>query len=121
MDSATLARFKDLLESERTRLEAEIEHIDHDERDSLSEASGENAYRDHMGDQGTATFEREMDMSLEENVRLELGAVLGALRRIETGSYGTCERCSAEIPVERLEAVPTASMCIRCKEADESR
>ena len=91
------------------------------DREALSEASGENNYRDHMADQGSATFERELDMTLEENVRDALGEVRAALARIDDGTYGTCERCGAEIPAERLEAVPTASLCITCKEAEESR
>lgn len=121
MDSKTLERLRAHLEEERAHLEAEVAQMDTEERDSLSEASGENAYRDHMADQGTATFERELDLTLEENVRELLADVLAALKRIEAGTYASCARCDAEIPPERLEAVPTASLCIRCKEAEESR
>jgi DnaK suppressor protein len=121
MDSTTLSRLKTHLEQELTRLEAEVNQMEALERESLSEASGENAYRDHMADQGSATFERELDMTLEENVRQLLADVRGALHRIEAGAYGSCERCDAQIPVERMEAVPTASLCIQCKSADESR
>lgn len=120
MDAQTLARLKEQLVEERSRLEAEVAEIEAEDRDTLSEASGENAYRDHMADQGSATFERELDMTLEENLRRHLEDVRSALGRIEAGTYGRCERCSAEIPVERMEAVPTASLCIACKSADES-
>jgi RNA polymerase-binding transcription factor DksA len=37
-----------------------------------------------------------------------------ALRRIEQGSYGTCESCGATIPAERLEVVPHARTCVSC-------
>ena len=40
-----------------------------------------------------------------------------ALRRIEEGSYGTCEQCDEGIHPKRLAAVPWASLCIRCQEA----
>ncbi len=103
------------------RLEADIAALDREERTSQSEASGENAYRDHMADQGTATFEREMDMTFEENDRDALDGVRAALARMDAGTYGVCTRCGAEIPVARLEAVPAASLCIQCKEAEESR
>lgn len=109
------------LERELSRLEAEIAEIDREDRESLSEASGEQAYRDHMADQGSATFERELDMTLEANERDALVAVKAALVRMDEGTYGKCARCGAEIPTERLEAVPTASLCISCKEAEESR
>ncbi|HEY5540719.1 MAG TPA: TraR/DksA C4-type zinc finger protein [Coriobacteriia bacterium] len=108
------------LEEDLKRLEADIAEFDATQRDSLSEASGENEYRDHMADQGSATFERELDMTLEENERNTLEQVRAAIERVKTGTYGTCSRCGADIPVARLNAMPTATLCIACKEAEES-
>lgn len=121
IDETTRARLRAQLTEECARLEAEIAALDHEERTTQSEASGENAYRDHMADQGSATFEREMDMTFEENDRDELDRVRDAIARLDTGTYGICQRCSAEIPPARLEAVPAASLCIKCKEAEETR
>jgi len=120
MDPSRLERLRAHLEEERVRLEAEVAE-DAEDRELLSEASGENAYRDHMADQGSATFERELDLTLEENVRELLAEVRASLERIEAGTYGSCARCASDIPVDRLDAVPTASLCIQCKEAEESR
>ncbi|MDC7229569.1 MAG: TraR/DksA C4-type zinc finger protein [Sphaerochaetaceae bacterium] len=39
-----------------------------------------------------------------------------ALQRIEKGTYGTCIRCQAEIPLGRLELVPEALLCVQCAE-----
>jgi DnaK suppressor protein len=121
LDETTKAELLVRLQTDLKHLEADIAELAKNERDSLSEASGENAYRDHMADQGSATFEREMDMTFEENERVALDEVRAALARFEDGTYGTCARCSADIPVGRLEAVPTANLCITCKEAEESR
>ena len=121
LNERTLTVLKDALSAERERLLAEIAEYERDGHETLSDVSGENNYRDHMADQGSATFSRELDMTLEESVRDAYAAVSAALKRIEDGTYGVCERCSATIPVERLEAVPTATMCIACKEADETR
>lgn len=121
MDTATLKELRDQLNSERERLETAIAQLDAEERDMLSEASGENNYRDHMADQGSATFERELDMTLEENLREALVDVRSALIRMDEGTYSTCDRCGAEIPADRLRAMPTASLCIVCKEAEEHR
>lgn len=41
------------------------------------------------------------------------------LRRIENGTYGICEMCGEEIPLERLKARPVTNMCIKCKELQE--
>ena len=74
-----------------------------------------------MADQGSATFERELDMTFEENEREALDDVKAALDRVKAGTYGVCSRCGAEIPAARLEAMPTATLCIKCKEVEESR
>jgi len=121
MDGSSFAELRDQLTRDLERLEAAIAQIDSEERDTQSEASGENNYRDHMGDQGSATFERELDMTLEENLRATLSDVRAALQRFDEGTYAKCARCESDIPFERLQAVPTASLCILCKEAEESR
>ena len=121
IDEATRDALEARLRDELARLEAEIAVLDANERELLSDASGENNYRDHMADQGSATYEREMDMTLEEDERLALDDVRTAIARLDDGSYGTCARCSAEIPAARLEAMPTATLSITCKEAEESR
>ena len=121
MDEKTRARLKGQLEAERARLAELVAEIEREGHEALSEASGENNYRDHMADQGSATFERELDMTLDENVRTALVEVEKALAGIDAGTYGTCERCGAEISSSRLEAIPTASMCITSKEAEELR
>jgi len=121
MDGTQLSDTKVVLESERARLEHEIADLERDSATNLVDSSGENNYRDHMADQGTATFGKELDMSLEGNARELYAQVMRALARIESDTYGTCVRCGKEIPVERLKAVPAAELCIACKEWEESR
>lgn len=122
MDAATLAEIRAALEAERDRLAHEIDDMERESSTSnQSESSGELNYRDHMADQGTATFGKELDMELEGNVRELYAAVQSALDRIDAGTYGTCVRCGGEIGVERLRAMPAAGLCIVCKEWEESR
>ncbi len=121
MEQKALDALRTQLEEERVRLLAEIEEYERDGQEALSDVSGENNYRDHMADQGSATFARELDMSLEDNARETLARIDAALERVVVGEYGTCTRCGNEIPVERLEAVPSAELCIACKEWEESR
>ena len=122
MDAAALAEIRTALEAERDRLAHEIEDMERDSStSSLSESSGELNYRDHMADQGTATFGKELDMELEGAVRELHTSVQGALDRIEAGTFGTCVRCGGEIGADRLRAMPAAGLCIVCKEWEESR
>jgi DnaK suppressor protein len=44
-----------------------------------------------------------------------------ALMKIESGTYGICENCGAQIPFERLKARPVTTMCIECKELEEEQ
>ncbi len=121
MEQTTETTLRTFLEAELVRLESEVETIEKEGHEALSEASGENNYRDHMADQGTATFSRELDITLEGNIRDSLEAVRRALARIDDGTYSTCERCGSVIDEERLKAIPTATLCITCKAAEESR
>jgi DnaK suppressor protein len=121
MDATKLQELKTTLEAERDRLRAEVEGLERAGQETLSDATGENNYRDHMADQGTATFVRELDMTLEDNVRELLAQVERALARIDAGTYGECQRCGEFISESRLEAVPAAEFCIACKEWEEGR
>ena len=120
MDAKTLTTLRRTLADERERLAADLADLEQSGHEALSEMSGENNYRDHMADQGTATFTKELDMSLEENVRDLLRQVDKALARIDSGDYGKCATCGKPIAAERLKAMPAADQCITCKAAEEN-
>ena len=106
--------FRQQLEEARARLQRTIEHHDLGGA-SLTEETGEllsGSQDNHMADTATETYERELDEGLEEDAREQLRQVESALQRIESGEYGRCEVCGKEIPVERLEAVPSTTLCI---------
>ncbi len=121
MDDRTRTQIKGFLGEERARLLEEITEFERAGQETLSDVSGENNYRDHMADQGSATFARELDMTLEGNAREHLVQVEKALERIDGPDFGVCRRCRAPIPIERLKAVPTADLCVGCKEWEESQ
>lgn len=122
MDASRLdtAALRMSLEQERARLIADIEEFEAAGQETLSDVSGENNYRDHMADQGSATFAREMDMTLEGHARESLAQIDRALARIADGTYGTCVRCGAAITPERLEAMPETDLCVSCKAREET-
>src|SRR5687767_10963399 len=66
----------------------------------------------HQADVGTETFNRERDLSILENIEAELADVEHAIRRLDDGSYGTCEACGKPIDDARLEAMPAARFCV---------
>ena len=113
------------LEAERARLSEvkdnfDAEHLTEESEDeSISELSG--GIDQHQADVGTETFEREKDLSILEQIEAELADVEHALRRLDDGTYGTCEFDGKPIPEERLEAVPAARFCLEHQAAAEQQ
>jgi RNA polymerase-binding transcription factor DksA len=69
----------------------------------------------HLADLAADHFEQEVAVGLLQNGQQMLGAIAGALDRLDAGTFGRCERCGKEIPEERLKAVPYASRCVACE------
>ncbi len=64
-----------------------------------------------------AASQRALAVSSLDREYTELRNVRAAIRRIEEGSFGTCQECDEDIHPKRLAAVPWATFCIRCQEA----
>jgi DnaK suppressor protein len=104
-----------LLEEEKGRLE----HVrngfddDHLHDESEDESTSEPSHlSQHLADTGSETFEREKEFSILEAVEAELDDIERALRRLDAGSYGTCDICHQPIGDERLEAMPATRFCV---------
>jgi RNA polymerase-binding protein DksA len=108
-------RFRKTLLEERERLSSTIEHLHETNSSSLEDETEEETFDNHLADSATATLDREIDYTLEENAENLLRAIDQALERIENGAYGKCERCGQQIAEERLEAIPHATRCIDCQ------
>ena len=103
-------RYRDLLLDERERVSSSIQHLH--EEGSLEEETEEETYDNHLADSATATLNREIDYTLEENSEELLAEVDAALKRIEDGTYGICEGCGKPVDEDRLEAIPWTRFCI---------
>ena len=106
--------FRVQLLKERERVQSALTHLRDDHPGSLDEEVEEVAATsdNHLGETASATLNREIDYTLEDNSGQVLTEIDAALKRIEDGSYGVCTSCGKEIAVERLEAHPWASLCI---------
>ncbi|SBT39693.1 TraR/DksA family transcriptional regulator [Micromonospora auratinigra] len=76
---------------------------------------------DDQADSGTKTAERDTAQSLLRTILHRRAQFEHALTRLDEGTYGFCEGCSAPIPVERLEIFPSATACVTCKQTRERR
>lgn len=71
-------------------------------------------------DQASADTDRAMTVQIKNRERAVLAQIDEALRRIESGSFGECERCGEEIAEARMKANPATTLCIDCKAELES-
>jgi len=86
---------------------------------SQSEMSGEVGLGEDYADAGTATFDRERDLSIRNNIQDLMDQIDRATERIDAGTYGVCERCGQPIEAARLKALPHSVLCLDCKRRDE--
>jgi RNA polymerase-binding protein DksA len=110
------------LEEERVQLQAQLTTIEEATfSSSQSEVSGEVSFDDENADAGTFTFERERDLSIENNVRDLLRKIDRALGRMDDGTYGICSRCGKPIEKPRMKALPYVDLCIKDAQAQARR
>jgi DnaK suppressor protein len=111
-----LSELRKRLEAEREELQRQATEIEESSLGtSQSELTGEVSFDEEYADAGTATFERERDLSLTNNIRDLTDKVDRALERITEGTYGLCERCGKPIEKARIKALPYATLCIKDK------
>ena len=121
MSAVDTTRFEQILREERQRVLDAISYLHEETPGSLADETEEiiGNSDNHLGDTATATLDREIDYSLEENSEQVLRSIDGALRRIEEGTFGICQTCRQPISEERLEAIPYATQCIDCRRKGE--
>jgi RNA polymerase-binding protein DksA len=115
MTNLSTDQFREELLAQRSRIQQAREQLENDHPGSLTDETGDlvtSSWDDHLGDAATETHDRELDYGLEENADQVLGEIDAALKRIDDGTYGTCEVCGKPIAPERLEARPWATLCI---------
>jgi DnaK suppressor protein len=119
-DQERFAEIRAALERRAEELRAEYRQAVTDlqayQRDRVSDGAG-----DDQADTGTKTFEREQELALANGIRERLEQVEHALARLDEGTYGSCERCGNPIPTARLEAFPSVTLCVACKQIEERR
>ncbi|MEP6477013.1 MAG: TraR/DksA C4-type zinc finger protein [Actinomycetota bacterium] len=113
---------RERLLTERAELESQLSTLEENTfAASQSEMTGEVAFDDETADAGTATFERERDLSIENNIRDLLAKIERALQRMDAGTYGICDRCGKPIEKARVKALPYVDLCIKDAQAQSRR
>lgn len=114
MNEAQLKHFEAILNNWKSQLMQEVDRTVHHMQDDAANFPDPN-------DRATQESEFSLELRTRDRERKLIKKIEEALKEIESGDYGYCETCGIEIGIRRLEARPTATLCIDCKTLDEIR
>jgi len=114
MSNKQVAHFHEILEAWKHELMEEVDRTVHHMQDEAANFPDPN-------DRATQESEFSMELRTRDRERKLIKKIDESLANLEREEYGYCESCGVEIGVRRLEARPTASLCIDCKTLDEIR
>jgi DnaK suppressor protein len=114
MSPKQLEHFRKILSSLKEELSHDIDRTVHTMQDEATIFADPNDRASQESDMALELRNRDRERKLIKKIEETIG-------KIDTGDYGYCESCGVEIGLKRLEARPTATLCIDCKELDELR
>ncbi len=109
-----IAHFRNILESLKKELGEDIDRTVHTMQDEATVFADPNDRASQETDMTIELRNRDRERKLIKKINETLG-------RINGGDYGYCDKCGVEIGVKRLEARPTATLCIDCKTLEEMK
>ena len=113
MRKRDLDRFQKLLEETRDRL------VTNADRTLKQEMNLDSSDLPDEVDLASAEYNQSFTFRLRDRERFLLTKIEQALRKIEAGTFGTCEECEEPIDPRRMKARPVTTLCLRCKEEQE--
>ena len=114
MNKNQIAHFRQLLENWKRELMEEVDRTVHHMQDDAANFPDPN-------DRATQESEFALELRTRDRERKLIKKIDESLENLDNDDYGYCEVCGVEIGVRRLEARPTATLCIDCKTLDEIR
>lgn len=114
MSDLQMKHFEHILTNWKDELMVEVDRTVHHMQDDAA------SYPD-PNDRATQESEFNLELRTRDRERKLIKKIDESLKDIESGDYGFCESCGVDIGVRRLEARPTAVLCIDCKTLDEMR
>ena len=114
MSAEQLSYFRKILEDLKTGLGQEIDRAVHVMQEEATAFADPN-------DRASQESDMTLELRNRDRERKLIKKIDETIAKIEAGEYGYCENCGVEIGLKRLEARPTASLCIDCKTLEEIR
>ncbi|MEJ2553982.1 MAG: RNA polymerase-binding protein DksA [Gammaproteobacteria bacterium] len=114
MNEAQVSHFRNILNSWKKELMEEVDRTMHYMQDEAANFPDPN-------DRASQESDFTLELRARDRERKLIKKIDEALQRLDDHEYGECESCGVEIGIRRLEARPTATLCIDCKTLDEIR
>jgi DnaK suppressor protein len=114
MNAKQLAHFRKILEGWKAELGQDIDRTVHTMQDEATIFADPN-------DRASQESDMALELRNRDRERKLIKKIDETIAKIDSGDYGYCESCGVEIGLKRLEARPTATLCIDCKTLDEIR
>ena len=114
MNPKQLGHFRKILEGWKAELSQDIDRTVHTMQDEATLFADPN-------DRASQESDIALELRNRDRERKLIKKINEALETIENGEYGYCDSCGVEIGLKRLEARPTATLCIDCKTLEELR
>ncbi len=114
MSDAMKEHFRDILRAWKRELMEEVDRTVHHMQDEAANFPDPN-------DRATQESEFTMELRTRDRERKLIKKIDEAMDKLDKDEYGYCDSCGVEIGIRRLEARPTATLCIDCKTLDEIR
>ena len=114
MSGRQLAHFRNILETLKVELMSDIERTVHTMQDEATVFADPN-------DRASQETDIAIELRNRDRERKLIKKIEEMIAHIENGEYGYCNGCGIEIGIKRLEARPTATLCIDCKTLEEVR
>src|SRR3979490_3388029 len=114
MNPKQLAHFREILNALKVELSQDIDRTVHTMQDEATVFADPN-------DRATQESDIALELRNRDRERKLIKKIEETIARIDKDDYGYCENCGIEIGLKRLEARPTATLCIDCKTLDELR
>ncbi|MBL8530024.1 MAG: RNA polymerase-binding protein DksA [Burkholderiales bacterium] len=114
MNPRQLSHFKEILEALKVELSQDIDRTVHTMQDEATIFADPN-------DRASQESDIALELRNRDRERKLIKKIDETIAKIDAGEYGYCESCGIEIGLKRLEARPTATLCIDCKTLDELR
>jgi len=114
MNARQLEHFRKMLEAWKAELSQDIDTTIHSMQDEQTVFADPN-------DRATQESDMALELRNRDRERKLIRKITETIAKIDSGDYGYCESCGVEIGLERMQARPTATLCIDCKTLEEIR